>query len=164
MEVEGAGVGKEAGGAGRTCEGRKINESPKADTRTQLSHWCEAGPSDCSCEIQSQFLPQSSWEFGVNKTVSSRITPTRAHKGFSVTFGKQGSITSILQRLQPRIYISEQVPGFATPYDKRDSASPKTDFVRDVMSPADDQGTPLFTKGLVFKLPSSNDRPVYSGK
>ncbi len=120
-----------------------------------LSLVCGRSPHGPSHDMPALFVDVFFGTSGI-KTVSSRNNPVSKHKGFNVTFGNTGSIISVARRLKPRYFISEQALGFATPYQKSDpAASPKNDFVTEVMSLTRDDGSLIFSKCLYFKLDST---------
>ena len=108
--------------------------------------------------------PYSALRQGVN----ANTKPIMEHHGYDTTFGKQGSLVSIVRRVLPKVYISEQVMGFGNPYDKKfPEVCPKHDFVDTIMQITGRDGEEHFKKCIVLKLDSKlmleAGRPRHSG-
>ena len=82
---------------------------------------------------------------------------TQEHPGYSATFGKDGSLVSLAERLRPAAFLAERVLGFAVSSSKAaPHSTPKDDFVDRVMSICGSDGKALFGCHACIKLDSKD--------
>jgi hypothetical protein len=88
---------------------------------------------------------------------SGNATKVTAHDGYHATFGSDGSIISVCRRVLPRIFLTEQVLGFGTPYTKGvPDITPKSEFVSEVMGIVNGSGNHHFAKCICVQLDSGD--------
>ncbi len=63
---------------------------------------------------------------------SAAAVKAEYHPGFKATFGQEG-IVGTVQTLQPHVFVSEQVEGFASPKQGTGSETYKDDFMHAIM-------------------------------
>jgi hypothetical protein len=98
---------------------------------------------------------------------SGFATAPEKHPLYKTTFGKTGSVISVCRKTLPRVFISEQVEGFAKESKENPGMSPKTEFVSEVLGITRPDGTAHFTNCLTVKQDAAKfvrtARPRLSG-
>jgi hypothetical protein len=103
-----------------------------------------------------------------NMTRSGFSKTPQEHRSYNTTFGESGSVCSVVQAVLPKIFISEQVLGFAKPFVKDEpQTSPKAEFISKIMGTVNSQGNHHFENCMAINLDSKEfidcNRPRFPG-
>ncbi len=79
----------------------------------------------------------------------------RNHKGYDALFGEVGSVLSLVGKVLPHWFLSEQVINFSKPYSGTNSSySPKDKYMEDMKAITNSKHQPHFTGHVAVKLDS----------
>lgn len=78
------------------------------------------------------------------------------HDEYGTTFAAMGSVLSVVRRVLPKVFVSEQVQGFGKTAKHGLGESPKSTFVREVLGIVGRDGRPHFENCIAVTLDSSD--------
>ncbi len=93
--------------------------------------------------------------------------PPQEHKEYPALFGFSGSVLSIVRKVLPKFFISEQVIGFGKSFKEAPQSSPKSEFVQEVLGITDAEGAYHFEHCMAIESDSKDfvdgSRPRFFG-